>query len=105
MTLHFGLPTLVSKQGISHRFAALLVGVFLFAQGVVLVHDLDPAAFETDHTCEICIPASVLGGSNVAAVFDLPVVLPDHSIERVSPAIPTSAAIWRPSARDPPAPS
>lgn len=85
--------------------AALLAVAFLFAQAAIVVHDVDPESYEADHACEICIPASVFSGGNVAVFADTQVAPFDHSIEPASVSAFSSTTTGPAQARAPPAAS
>lgn len=86
----------------SRATAIALGAVFLFAQAVVLDHKLDPDAYDAGHTCDICIPGSVLGGGNVASAAELEFAAPDRSVEYVADVPVVSRAPLTAYARGPP---
>jgi len=92
------------RNGSLTSVLALLLGVsYLFAQGVVLAHEVDPATLASDHVCEVCISASILGGANVAVPAGLPIARADTSIEPAAATVFVSATVRRARARAPPA--
>ena len=80
-----------------------LLGILLIAaQTIVVVHDAEADAHATDHACEVCVSASVLGSGNVGAVTDFVFVAADRSIEPATRPVFATTPIRPASARAPP---
>jgi hypothetical protein len=96
------LPRLDRNAYRLNALRAFLLVSFLFAEGIVLVHDLDPEAYEADHVCQVCSVASVLGAANVAATRVIAVMPPDRSVDPEVSAPVVSRSVVRARARAPP---
>lgn len=89
----------------SKALLALLAGTLLFAQAAVVTHELEPELLDSDHACETCLAASVLGSANLAATPADLFIPHDKWIEPAPARSLVTILVAAPKARGPPATS